>query len=542
METNKNLSILDIIGIGLIRKKIFQNIPSFNDISNFSKTCKWINSIIQSESISRNVVLYKDYQFIGIKINEESTKNEDTFNIPSFDNIEFINVKKNYQELMNEKYFFGEIISSKIYIKFCLYNEIKKLEGNDYVLFINKIVEKINLSSESRKNAKCLSLWNDMVDHNINLYMISCLKHDNIQRIEVSNNFLNGDIEVYKKNNNNIFNGFPKFNEFVIDFSIPIFPIYKFDNILENNDVLEYIMKDLSKINNLVLILNHTTTDNILFNKYIFNIYKIAKKYGINIKYTFGYYQKSANAIISISKTSNYFIFKDNLTSISCSLENSTEFLEIIILSQHLYNLQNLQLTFNYFDIKKNLKKMIILNYKYLSFKHCKKLKNVTFIIDYIKSPELNNLEKEKIVERNLKYLSSLMGENVEILKLINFNNLTKNVIEELNKFMPNIKFLETMYVLYECPLSLNLFKNLKFLRCITKGQLQIPKTLKLFSIRQFEDKKNESNKYENGEVIKMYKESFTKCIKSENEEYIFFNNILHWDVYKNLVQNFNCN
>ncbi|CEF64677.1 Hypothetical protein SRAE_1000293000 [Strongyloides ratti] len=74
------------------------------------------------------------------------------------------------------------------------------------------------------------------------------------------------------------------------------------------------------------------------------------------------------------------------------------------------------------------------------------------------------------------------MPDTVEILKLENFTNLTRNIIEKLNIFMPNIKLLEAI--------------------CINKGQFKVPEQVKLFSIRQYEDMENE-----NTEMLKSHEQ-----------------------------------
>uniref|UniRef100_A0A0K0EYH3 Transaldolase n=1 Tax=Strongyloides venezuelensis TaxID=75913 RepID=A0A0K0EYH3_STRVS len=534
MGIERGASIYDAMRIGLVRKKILQNIESFNDIYNLSKTCKRINLYIDEESIRRRMMWLRNSKSIFIKLKEKSYVDSDV-NLLSLEEVEFEKRKRINSESREGDQFPGDIININNRVNFRFTNAIRKLNDNEYDIFAGKLAETMDLNCISFKDMQYLSLWSDIFDRDISIYIIGYLKHNNVRCIEIPFAYLITDINKLKEINHNIFDGLPKLSKLIVNVSAPFID---FEEIVKNKDTIEYIFNDLSKVKDSSLVLLQTSIGDNMLIEYVKMIYKIARKYKITVRYKIECSLETSGKLIPILKKCNYFSLGKTITSLYSSLNNSIEFYGILRNVQHFVNLEKFQIEFHFFDIRKDLEDICGSNFKDLSFKHCKKLKNVFITVDYYKLSQIDSLEKEKIINNNLRYLVSLMPSTVEILKIENFTNLTKDLLEMINNFMPNIKLLESLYVSYKNSDSLNVFKNLQYLKCINKDFIKVPETVKLFSIKQFECRWNENSKHENERNLKAYFKKFSKSLKTKNEEYIFFNNIIHWDHYKCIIQN----
>uniref|UniRef100_A0A0N5BZ95 F-box domain-containing protein n=1 Tax=Strongyloides papillosus TaxID=174720 RepID=A0A0N5BZ95_STREA len=536
MGIERSASIYDVMRIGLIRKKILQNIVSFNDIYNLSKTCKRINFYIDEESIRRRMMWLRNSKGIFIKLKEKSNIDSDV-NLLSLEEIEFEKSKRFNSEPCEGDQFPGDVININNRVNFRFINAIRRLNDNEHNIFAEKLTETMDLNCVSLKDMQYLSLWSDLFDRDISICIIGYLKHNNVRCIEIPFAYLTTDINKLKKINHNIFEGLPKLSKLIVNVSGPFMD---YEEIVKSRNTIEYVLNDLSKIKGSSLVLLQTSIGDCLLIEYVKMVYKIARKYKITVRYKIECVLETSGKLIPILKKCNYFSLGKTITSLYCSLNNSIEFYGILRNLQHFVNLEKFQIEFHFFDIRKDLENIYNSNFKDLSLKHCKKLKNIFITVDYYKLSQIDSSKKEEIINNNLRYLVSLMPSTVEILKIENFTNLTKDLLEMVNNFMPNIKLLESLYVSYQDSDSFDVFKNLQYLKCISKDFIKVPETVKLFSIKQYECRWNKNSKHENERNLKAYFKKFSKSLKAKNEEYVFFNNIMHWDHYKCIIQNYN--
>uniref|UniRef100_A0A0N5BSY4 F-box domain-containing protein n=1 Tax=Strongyloides papillosus TaxID=174720 RepID=A0A0N5BSY4_STREA len=526
MVTKNDSTLLELMEIGLIRKKILRKIISFHDICNLAKTCSQMNFIIQHEKIKRSFMCYEDKQIVEIKINENF---QSDLGIPELEDIEFEKYNNSFQRINDLKLFHGEAICLKSCIIFYIHDVVEDFDKKERLLFVKRLVEELNFNSEIRKSTKILNFNIDSFDnHDIILHSLCYINHSNIRRIEVPDTIFTGDKSKYDKLKCNIFENLPKFHELVI-YATPSVDTCR--RLVENKSIIEKVLKELSKKKNATLILGNLYH---YYNKIISfaDIFiEITRKYKIRIKCSVNF---NCNRLFNRScrNCSNevciFYPIKELVTSLKFESENFDKLFNVMKNWQYFTNLELLELSVSNIDINKCFEKVNVSNCSLL-LKECTKLRKIklNLNISYNESDE----SKIQTVHNNLEFLIQLMPNTIQTLELINIADLTNNLSNLINKYMQNIKILIMDHVSFKDSDCLISFKNLECFILNENCIVQIPKNIKLFGIGHRNSKINN-----NSEIINIYTKKYSKCLKSMNDQYIFFNEIKYWDMYKNLI------
>ncbi|CEF59834.1 Hypothetical protein SRAE_X000157800 [Strongyloides ratti] len=529
----ESLSIIEIIGIGIIRKEILKQLSSFVDISNLSKSCKWINFYIYNESIKRNMFCFTDFPKITIKIKDGLLMNPI---IPNLEDIEFKTDDESNKVLDDAKNFLGEAIVKKNQILLYINNNIERVNQNEHDLFIEKFVKELNINRPIRREATILDFGIPssnrqyiIYNHHMIFYALSHMHHDNITRIVVPTYSFMSDISKYEDLSENIFDGFPKFHELVIYASLLE---TSYSKLINNKSILERVIRDLGKRDNATLVLVHLNRESNYVINFVHMIMKIASKYNIKVKCDADSLIDSRKDIIPSPERYTFNSIAEIITSVKCSTGNPKMFINFMKNVQYLENLETLDLSYRILDVERSRKTNNDLNSGKLSFKKCKKLRKIklkfgeSFDETYgIKTDTLNNI---------LKFLVSMMPNSVEILELWHVYDLTKELTNIINDYLPNIKVLRTFDVSYKDPDCFTSFKNLQACLFCDNYPTKIPDTVRLFAVKYLNiEDDDEEVMFANQQLVKSYSEKFTKSLQDIDGTYIFFNDIGQWDMYK---------
>uniref|UniRef100_A0A913I360 F-box domain-containing protein n=1 Tax=Strongyloides stercoralis TaxID=6248 RepID=A0A913I360_STRER len=528
-----DLSIIEIIGIEIIRKEILKKLSSFVDISNLSKSCKWIRYFIYNEIIRRNMFCFTDFPKITIKIKDGQIGNRI---LPSLEDIEFKTDDESNKILDDAKNFLGEAIVKKNQILLYINNNIERVNENEHELFIKKFVQELNINSPIRKEATILDFGIPSSDrpfilynHHMIFYALSHMHHENITRIIVPTYSFMSDVSKYDGLRENIFDGFPKFHELVI---YATFLETSYNKLINNRSIIEHIIRDLGKKNNATLVLVHLNRKSNYVINFVHMIIEIASIYNIKVKCDADSLIDLRKDIISSPERFTFNSIAEIITSIKYSAGNPKMFINFMKNVQYLENLETLDLSYRILDVERSRKINDDLNSGKLSFKKCKKLRKIklkfgeSFDENYeIKNDTLNNI---------LKFLVSIMSNSVEILELWHVYDLTKDLTDIINDYLPNIKVLRTFDVSYKDPDCFTSFKNLQACLFCDNYPPKIPDTVKLFAVRYLNiEDDDEEVMLANQQLVKNYSEKFTKSLQDIDGTYIFFNDIGQWDMYK---------
>uniref|UniRef100_A0A0N5BV65 F-box domain-containing protein n=1 Tax=Strongyloides papillosus TaxID=174720 RepID=A0A0N5BV65_STREA len=533
MEAEKNLTFLKLMEINLIRKSILARIKTFEDIQSLTKTCRLLNFYIQNDLIRKQILWIKDEQYVTIKVEDDFHGDS---NMLYSNGIEFISKASNHDVLNGEINFNGEIVSSAN----CIFVQIKdatqnyRREKNE--LFFWNLAKEIKLNLKGRKNATTIDFTGSFSNNSSTILNALCyMEHENIRKIKVPKNIFMSDYNGYDILSCDVFKGFPNLCELAIFGNINK---NDFKRIVENKNVLEHVLKELSKKNNPRLVLTSTYNTYKTFIMYSHMFLNLAKKYGIevscNLINLLPLSDNKKSSFYSVERCSYFEPISKHISSIANNIINCRVFLNVMKNSQTLTNLEMLIISFRFFDIKKGLQRMDQLNCDALSLKHCKKLKRVVLYFEGYGEKKADL--RVTTFHSNLKYLTSLMPDSVERFDLVNGFELTNEITETINKYMPKIKSFTTYEVSYKDSNCLEALKNLQEFISYESLNIVIPSTVKFLAILQRSSHDNYTVKPLSQELFKTYSSRFKKHLQSTKGDNIFFNDILQWDMYKRII------
>ncbi|CEF64864.1 Hypothetical protein SRAE_1000311700 [Strongyloides ratti] len=529
MNSECNISFIDIMRISLIRKRIIKNYLSISDLKNLSQTCQWMNYLVNNENVSRKMVWYNDMPHMKIHV-----PGHGFFKPLGKNNLNGVIFEKEdrYPFFLKEKKKFNkEIINIGDCICLSVENSTGNLRDKDNKIVVNKLSSEINNICKIRKYAITLRFmeycfYNDFII----IHILSYLKHSNIKSIHIPLHSLMFGSQKYNGLKEDIFEGFNQLNEIVL-FSSPA--INAITTFVKNRTIINHIFKAFSKVKNATLVFRDLGCDYNSITDYIHMILEIAVKYEIKIKWditsTFEFFNAKRNVNCSIINC-NHFPLQKFVSSFSVNITNIDSFFNVKENLIYMENLETLKLKIYVSDFKM---KLLNRNCEEFSLKNCKKLKKI--ILDF-KSSSIE-LETE-ILHNDLKYLASLMPESVEKLELHNCYELTREVTEVISKYMPNIKVIIANNVSYSDYDSLESFKNL--LAYISRNNvfIKIPNTVQLLAVGNVKKLSFLNDPPLNEKQVNEYSKRFSKKLSNNKDDYIFFNNIYQWDMYKNLLLN----
>uniref|UniRef100_A0A0K0DXG5 F-box domain-containing protein n=1 Tax=Strongyloides stercoralis TaxID=6248 RepID=A0A0K0DXG5_STRER len=530
MRTKKELLFMDIMNIELIRSTVIKKIHSCRDIENLSRTCKLIKYYIDEEKINKKMLCYEDFQSVGSKFKENPSED---VNEEELRYIKFETINDSNKVMSDVRQFPGEPILFKNRIVLYLNDSLESFRENEHELFLKKLIEEVNLNDKLREDAEILELLTHFPGNEyLALDLLRYVTHNKIRIIQIALDAFVSSRDQYRRLNYDIFSGLPQFHELAIyDPSTD----EDYNEIMESKEVVEEIIKLLSKRKNATLDLLGLFWETELTD-FIIMLFQMATKYKIKIKYRFDNYYLFDN---SHNIFSNFLYFNSPISEcagcIVITISCGEQFCNVIENLKLFRNLEKLQIRFGLFDIKEYVTKTGKLNSSNLTLKNCKKLKTIGFesqftYVDYTVDDQFLS-----IVCNNLMYLSSLMPSTVERLELSNCWNITKDTTMILSEYMPNIKFIISELVSYKDSDCLSVFSKLQAYISHVNDPIVIPKTVKLLVIGHRDIKDDDRPVAQ--QLLKNYYQRFSKCLYNTKEEYIFFNNIRCWNIYKKFVQ-----
>uniref|UniRef100_A0A0N5BS55 F-box domain-containing protein n=1 Tax=Strongyloides papillosus TaxID=174720 RepID=A0A0N5BS55_STREA len=539
METAKSLTFLDIMRINLIRKIILSKISSFTDISNLAKTCKFIYFRFQKEAIIKNMITFNDFPQLTI---EKKDKNLEYSPSIALQNIEFLHNTKLRERLNIVEKFFGEVILNENCIFFTLNQRIQKFKDSDSALIAEKLKEEISFLNDSiRKNAKFLHLRiaNTKCSHHLMLQLLSFMNHQNIKRITIPLScFIYENTSSYKLREN-IFEGFPKLCELKIlvnfETSNSLLTISK---LTKHINIIEHVLKDLGKRKGATLIFEVPDCGYCKMESYVQMIFEIASIYKIkiktNVKCMIPPYDKR-NQIIRPPESCALFPIRENVTSVKENICNFKVFYNTFKILQTFKNLESLELSLLVFDIENEINDGDELLCDILSLKNCKMLKELKLY--FANSPTRLDIYEKEIFLNNLKFICSLMPNTVKCLELINIFDLTQEITKVMSEIMPNIEIIISDTVIFKDPNCLDNFKNIKGFISFDIPNINIPSIVELLAIKHNNNVLIDNSYPMNHELVKTYSKKFSKTLHDKDGNFIFFNDIINWNMYKSIVQ-----
>uniref|UniRef100_A0A0K0E6F1 F-box domain-containing protein n=1 Tax=Strongyloides stercoralis TaxID=6248 RepID=A0A0K0E6F1_STRER len=536
MENGKGVSFINLMGINLIRKNIFEKIPSVKDISSLSKTCRLMYFYVRSSKFSKETMWFKDLQTIKIKPNNENIGNLKPLKLKD---IVFENDGNIFKVSEGAKCFFGETVPFWNCITFNICNYVMKFKKRDCDSIIKKLVKEMDINCSLRKDARILNfLIRSNNNHHMILHALSYMKHDNIVTIVLPATIFMSDSFHDNQLENNIFKGFPNLCEISI---VTALNVNNYNDSKINENIIDIVLKEFSKKKNAKILLSDSDFAYENSPILIDIILKVAAKY--QIKFTCnGYYLfNKINQFVCPVEEGNLKI-GELLTDVSLSFSSSITFPETMKKLQSHVNFEKLKLQFHFFNIQEILNKLNKINYGSISLKNCINLKDVQFIFsDY--SIIFNSYDKYEMIRQislqNIKCLATLMPNNVEKLELWYIYGMTQELAGVLNKYMPKIKILKTYKVTSNDCDWLKAFKNLQVYIYYGNNLIEVPSTVKVLNIRNSDIYGNGNEECIGKEVINNYSAKFSKCIKNGSNDYIFFNNLEDWERFNLSVYEF---
>ncbi|CEF66919.1 Hypothetical protein SRAE_2000158500 [Strongyloides ratti] len=509
-------------------------IPSYNDFESLAKTSRDIDSIIYWQKITKEMSFYHDFQSINIRVKEGTS---DGLNVIKIENINIERDRRFYREEENFINFYGERFLRSNCTMIFYSNWIEGYLESERKLFVAKIFNEINLNCQLRENTKFLDILIDFsYHHSIILYVLSKLKHPNIERIKITDSvFMAHKTNEYNQLESNMFEGFSNLHELEIGC---IFFSHYYKRLLKNTSVLEHVFNDLSKKKEATLILTFAPCEYDNMIKLIDLTTKIIGKYKIKLKCNLNHVLETIDGTNNINYTPRVFSYlsiNKYITSLTIGVRNSRYFINIMRNLQVFTNLESLQLEFLFFNLTKNINVEERCKKNHLSIKNITKLTKLKlYFSDFLNKNKNINIKK---FLTNFKYLISLMPTTIQKLELVLVPMLNEKVVKVINKCLPNITILRTNRVILNDINCLMPLGNLKILICHQDLPLKVPDTVELFGIKKrftLYDEKHMS-KYE--QLIESYTEKFTKKIQDTNQRCIFFNDVKKWNYYKCVIE-----
>uniref|UniRef100_A0A0K0FJB8 F-box domain-containing protein n=1 Tax=Strongyloides venezuelensis TaxID=75913 RepID=A0A0K0FJB8_STRVS len=539
MEIAQSLTFLDIMRINLIRKTILSKIPSFTDISNLAKTCKLVYYHIQKEAIIKNMITFSDFPQLTIGKKNKNLEYSSSIELP---NIEFIHNTKLRERLNIVENFFGEAILNENCIFFTLNQRIQKFKDSDSVLITEKLKGEMSFLNDSiRKNAKFLHLRiaNTKCSHHLMLQLLSFMNHQNIKRITIPLScFIYDNTSCYKLREN-IFEGFPKLCELrmLVNFETSN-NLLTISKLTKHINIMEHVLKDLGKRKDATLIFEIPDCGYCKMESYVQMIFEIATIYKIkiktNVKCMIPPYDKR-NQIFRRPENCALFPIRETVTSVKENICNFKVFFNTFKILQTFTNLESLELSLLVFNIQNEINNEGEKLCDILSLKNCKMLNDLKLY--FANSPtRLDNYGKETFLN-NLKFICSLMPNTIKSLELINIFDLTWEITKVMSETMSNIEIIISDSVIYKDKNCLNNFKSMKGFISFDIPNFNIPSTVELLGIKHNNNSRNDRNAPLGHELIKTYSKKFSKTLHDKDGNFVFFNDIINWGMYKNIVQ-----
>uniref|UniRef100_A0A0N5BYX9 F-box domain-containing protein n=1 Tax=Strongyloides papillosus TaxID=174720 RepID=A0A0N5BYX9_STREA len=280
--SEENNMLFKLLKINLIRKVIIKHIPSFTDINNLVNVCKFMNCGLEKENIERSILSYHDIQDIWVK-NDHVHEYDKASSVIRLNNFKF--TKSYYSESLRDRLrtFFGETL----HIGSCVWSSIdlsiNEWKEEDYVPFIQKLTEELNLNCATRKDVRKLKFelkFRDNADYII-LDVLSHIKHDNIKRISLPVNCFTCPSNKYNVINCNIFNGFPNLTELSLDFSFSRSDYY---DLAYHKDIFERFVQQFSTAKNPTILFESLEHEDAMRANELNEIINSITKYNVKVK------------------------------------------------------------------------------------------------------------------------------------------------------------------------------------------------------------------------------------------------------------------
>uniref|UniRef100_A0A0K0EXR6 F-box domain-containing protein n=1 Tax=Strongyloides venezuelensis TaxID=75913 RepID=A0A0K0EXR6_STRVS len=536
MEKDDENLFRKLTNINLVRQCIFKQLPSADDICNFSKVSRDMYNNTNEDVIKKNIKWYTDMQIIKIRPIESNLPTKSPMKLR---NIKFEKDENNLNMYDELKCFNGETARNWNCITITIENSIQKLRKFDRVPFFKRLAREVNINCERRKDVKILSfILKANFNHQMLLYTLGYMKHDRVERITIPSAVFLSDALHPKEIKCSIFEGFPELREL----SIYITPNYDyFSNDFMNENIMDHVFKEFSRKEGAKILLTDADYVYGTFPNIVNLILIIATKYQIKITCNGCSLFKMINNFNSPFEIDNLQL-KDLITSVEFSTPGSKVFPELIRQLELLRNLQKLSMQFHFFIIHKAFSKSKMSNLNYPSLKNSTNLKEVKLVfIDFAEECELyegRDYVEQTIID-NIKFLASLMPRTIEKLELWYFNNMSKEVSDIIAEHMPNIKVLKTYKVKSRDAKWLLSFKNLQVYITHNKDMIEIPSSVELLGIKNSHIYGGANDDPVEKYVVDYYTSKYTKCFNNESNEFYFFNKIEQWISFKQSTHKF---
>uniref|UniRef100_A0A0N5BVA8 Aminotran_1_2 domain-containing protein n=1 Tax=Strongyloides papillosus TaxID=174720 RepID=A0A0N5BVA8_STREA len=533
----RKISLINIMEVSLIRKKILEYIPSFKDIICLASTCLDLNQIIKNEKITRGVT-FEFYdkidiifaktddiiRYIGEHIDfEEESKFEDC---AFLENFSFINSGGNNDEKLNIDRF---VCDNTVRISFT--NMAREISNEEYVPFISTLSQQYNINYGERKDSRTLKLHDKESSGNclLLIHVLSYLYHENINTIIIPVNFFSIDITKYSELLNNLFDGFPKLYKLGIHSSFN----YNINhNFSHNKYAIDKIMRQLSRR-------KYATIHLICFNgqnprtiDYFLVFFEIAIKYGIKV---------------IMDETTLLMLKKRNISDILWHLNYPIEHCVTHCVGKIGFLNSNLHDCFRRMRRYENLVVVSLIFKDSLceclleeelktlgNIQSLNNLKNViAFELIFVEHSSKLSKDKMEILHKNVRYLFQLLPESVKSLRLYGIPRLNYGITRTIDRYMPNIEVLSLYNISFEVNDCLSVFKKLQALGISNNIPTKIPDNVKFFAIHTTESTEKDIDQ----KLIYKYSKKFSKRLIDNKGRNIFFNDIDDFRRYRHLIQ-----
>uniref|UniRef100_A0A0N5BVA6 F-box domain-containing protein n=1 Tax=Strongyloides papillosus TaxID=174720 RepID=A0A0N5BVA6_STREA len=533
MDTKK-ISFINIMEVGLVRKKILGYLPNFKDIYCIASTCWELNQFITNEKITRNILYdYCQFNIKLVKINDKrefiNVQEDSKFEGYVFENLDVLFAFKTKE---SEQYRRKRFICNDT-VEIAFLTEEREDFRQKYVPFIKKLAQKYKINFEERKDLTILKLH----DKNYNnssirlLHVLPYLYHENINTIIIPINYFSTFINKYNGLLNNLFNGFPKL--YKLEFHIS-FCYIKIRNLIFNKDAIGEILRQLSKKNNATVHFKYFDDfdDISLVIKCFLLFLEFAMKYGIKITIDDETLRVlKFHNIPNILKRYNYSIEQHVTTCMDVIGSLHSDLHNCFKKMRYYENLEKVCLIFNYSLYDCSLEE----NFK--AFRYIQSLNNLKKVVGleltFVKHNTGISEDEIKIFHKNFKYLIRLLPSSVKRLYLYGIPKLTYDITKTIERYMPNIEVLSLYNISFEESDCLSVFKKLQAVAIRSDIPVKIPDSVKLFAVYTRESAEKDINQ----KLTNEYSKKFSKRLIVRNVKNIFFNDINDFRLYRHLIQ-----
>uniref|UniRef100_A0A0N5BVB2 F-box domain-containing protein n=1 Tax=Strongyloides papillosus TaxID=174720 RepID=A0A0N5BVB2_STREA len=531
----KKKSFINIMEVGLVRKKILGYLPNFKDIFCLASTCWHLNQIINNEKIIRNILferraLNMEFGCIGIRTS---------------DSLRYIDVEEeskfiDYGFIERDDYFRGEvnrneqsnrdILICNNTVEISFYNRESKVFERNRVSYIKKLAQHYNMRLKERKELTTLRIHHQDFNTFISMYFphtLPYLHHENINTIIIPISYLSTSISTNNGFLNNLFDGFPKLYKIEIHI---MHSRVNIEDFFRNKDAVDEIMKQLSKKNNATIHFQYFDLHCFLTECFLL-FFTFAMKYGIKVTL----------CDETLYRLEYRYIY-DALRVYNCPIQQCVTYCVGKFESLHFYShdcykrmiyYENLEKTvweFNYSLYDCLLEQVFqVFGYRQ-SLRHLKKLVEVQLIFTRHYKDSINKIE---IFHRNVKFLIQLLPKSVKRLRLYGVPKLTYDITRTIKRYMPNIEVLSLCNVSFEQNDCLIVFKKLQAVAIHKDIPVKIPDSVKLFAINPKEPTENDIGQRLNDE----YLDKFSKKLTNNKGRTIYFNDVIDWCYHRDLLQ-----